>query len=142
MTVVALASTLFTGCAKDDPQPDTEEPVATQGSFSWTLSSGQTTTADSAHCYGSITTIYAFKNGNATTVEAALSSLSEGSYSISAATGNSFVYSNGSVTQNAVAGQLTISANAQNKVSGTFNLTLSGGPATSISGSFSDIPKR
>lgn len=134
---------IVVSCAKDDSTPDEEEPPATeQGSFIWTLSSGQNVSADSAHCYNSITTVYAFKNGNSNSIEANLSSLAVGSYSISSATGNTFSYISGSTTYDGVSGTFNVSASANNKLSGSFNVNLSGGPLTSISGNFSDIRKR
>lgn len=138
-----LTVSLMVSCAKDETSPEEEEPPVTNtGSFNWTLSSGQNFTADSAHCYSSITTIYAFKNGNSNSIEAALSSLGVGTYSFSPATGNSFDYTSGSTTYSGVSGTLNITANAGNKLSGSFNVNLSGGSLSSISGSFTDIQKR
>ena len=133
---------IISSCTKDENEPEEETPVVTdKGSFNWTLSSGQTANADSAHCYTSITTIYAFKNGNATSVEVNLSALSVGSYSISSSTGNSFSFVSGGTTYEGT-GSFNITANSGNKLSGNFNVTLTGGTLTSMSGSFQDILKR
>ena len=139
-----FASILFVAsCAKEEAAPEEEVPVVVnKGSFNWTLSSGQNVTADSAHCYTSITTIYAFKNGTTNSIEINLSALSVGSYSISSATGNAFSFVNGATTYDASAGTVNITANSGNKLSGNFTATLTGGAITSISGGFQDILKR
>lgn len=141
-TLIVTCAFLLGACAKEET-PEDEPPVQTDnGSFSWTLSSGQTVNADSAHCYNSINTIYAFKNGAANSIEVTLSALSVGSYSISSSTGNTFNFANGSTSYNGTSGSFAISANANNKLSGNFSVNITGGTLTSISGSFQDIAKR
>jgi hypothetical protein len=139
-SIILLGSVLFISCAKDEKEPEEETPVqVNKGSFSWTLSSGQTVNADSAHCYNSIDIIYAFKNGNSNSLEIDPSSLSAGSYTISSSTGNSLTFTSGSANYNATSGILNITSNSGNKLSGDFNVILSGGSATSMSGTFKDI---
>lgn len=134
---------ITTSCAKDETPEEEETPVPTdKGTFNWTLSSGQTVTADSAHSYQSITTIYAFKNGTTNSLEVTLSALSVGSYSISSSTGNTFNFVSGATSYNATSGSFNITANNGNKLSGNYNVTLSGGALTGMSGSFQDILKR
>lgn len=137
---VLLGMILFAACAKDEKEPEEETPVQTnKGTFSWTLSSGQTVNADSAHCYNSISIIYAFKNGNSNSIEIDPSSLSVGSYTISSSTGNSLAFTSGSTNYDATSGTLNITSNSGNKLTGNFNVNLSGGSLTSMSGTFKDI---
>lgn len=135
--LLLLPLMFLAACAKDDTKPDDEPAQQNQGSFTWLLSNGQSLSADSAYAFKSITTVYAFKGSN--NIEINLSSLSPGTYSISSATGNSFSYVNAGATSSGTAGNVVISANTANALSGSFSVSLSGGTLTSVTGSFNDI---
>ncbi|HOZ87735.1 MAG TPA: hypothetical protein PL029_08255 [Bacteroidia bacterium] len=141
--ILFASALLLVACAKDneEPEPDPTAP-GTQGSFTWQPSGGSTVTADSAYYYSQINTIFAFKNVNNTSVEIVLSSLSAGNYSFSSTTGNDFTFVNGSTTYTAGSGSINITSAANNKLSGNFNVGLSGGAITNMIGSFSDIPRK
>ena len=144
-SALIIASLLvFSNCAKEDePQPeDPENPVITAGQFTWKPGSAASVTADSAYYYSQFTTIYAFKNGYANMIEVNLSSLTAASYSLSSATGNALTFITASTTHTASSGSFNITAAANNKLSGNFSANLAGGSVTSITGSFTDIPKR
>jgi PBP1b-binding outer membrane lipoprotein LpoB len=139
---------IMSSCAKkeDSFEPDTsgntENPADNKGSFTWTTSSGQSVTADSAHYYSQFTTIFAFKNGTSNSIEMNLSALSLGTYSFSSTSGNAFAFVDGSTNYDASSGSLTITASANNRLSGSFNTNLTGGAITSLSGTFTDIKKK
>jgi len=82
---------LFNSCKKDDPLPE-ENPVVntTPPIFNWKLNNTTSLSSDSTFAYQNITTIFAYKGGNANSLEIELTSLNTGTYSISSATGNAF----------------------------------------------------
>lgn len=134
---------IFVTCKKDEePGPDTDDPGANPGQFSWKPGQGASVTADSAYYYPQFTTIYAFKNGSANMIEVNLSALSAGSYTLSSSSGNALTFVTNGTSHNAVSGSLNISAAGNNKLSGSFSASLSGGTITAITGSFTDIPRR
>lgn len=144
--LLSLSLLIFSGCQKDNADPKVDDPGTTapvnKGSFSWTPAGGSAITADSAHYYTSFTTIFAFKNGNATTFEINLSSLAVGAYTLSTATGNALTFVTASTTYTAHTGNVLITTNNGSKMSGTFNATLNGGSITGVSGQFTDILKK
>jgi hypothetical protein len=139
---------IISACAKkeDSFEPDTsgntENPADNKGSFIWTTSSSQSVTADSAFYYSQFTTIYAFKNGNANSIEMNLSALSLGTYSFSSTSGNTFAFVDGSTNYTASSGAVTITAVANNRLSGSYSTNLVGGAITSLNGTFTDIKKK
>jgi hypothetical protein len=145
---VIFCLVIITACAKkeDSFEPNTsgntENPADNKGSFTWTASTGQAVTADSAHYYSQFTTIFAFKNGNTNSIEVNLSALTPGTYSFSSTSGNAFAFVDGSTNYDASSGSLTITAAANNRLSGSFNTNLTGGTITSLSGTFTDIKKK
>lgn len=139
---------LVASCAKEEVTP--QDPgtggggggTTNKGTFKWTLSNGNTTTADSSVCYLQFTTLYAYKSGTLTTVEINLSDMSTGTYVLSPTTGNEFKYVSGSINSSASGGTVYLTNTANGKVSGNFNCAFTNTAVGSMSGSFSDVPMR
>ena len=133
--------TFFISCTKEEVEPD---PIASQskGNFNYSINGAALQKADSAVYYALNTTVYAYKNGTSTTFEINLSELIAGTYNISSATGNQFIYSTNAVDYYFTNGNFIISSNTNNKLAGSFNCSLSGGTITSATGNFSDLPRR
>ena len=133
--------TFFISCTKEEVEPD---PIASQikGNFNYSINGAALQKADSAVYYALNTTVYAYKNGTSTTFEINLSDLIAGTYNISSATGNQFIYSTNAVDYYFTSGNFIISSNTNNKLAGSFNCSLSGGLFTSATGSFSDLTRR
>ena len=138
---LSIGMTLFISCAKEEVEPD---PIASQskGSFNYSINGAALQKADSAVYYALNTTVYAYKNGTSTTFEINLSDLIAGTYNISSATGNQFIYTTNAVDYDFTGGNFIISSNTNNKLAGSFNCSLSGGTFTSATGNFSDLPRR
>lgn len=136
----------FTACKKKSSDPEPETTTTTTGGtpassgFTWTPNGGSATVADSAFYYQQYNTIHAYKNGNANHFEINLTALTVASYSIGSS--NALTYVMGTTYLGATSGQVNITANANNKLSGNFNTPLSGGSITSVTGQFVDIPKK
>lgn len=152
---VILCALIITSCKKksQDPEPDPASTTTTTGGtttgntnpspgFTFTPNGGSATVADSAFYYQQYKTIHAYKNGNANHFEINLSALTVTSYSIGSGTGNALTYVMGTTYLAATSGSLNITAAANDKLSGNFNTTLSGGSISSVTGQFVDIPKR
>ena len=133
--------TFFISCTKEEVEPD---PIASQikGNFNYSINGAALQKADSAVYYALNTTVYAYKNGTSTTFEINLSELIAGTYNISSATGNQFIYTTNAVDYYFTSGNFIISSNTNNKLAGSFNCSLSGGLFTSATGSFSDLTRR
>lgn len=139
----ATALLAFVTCKKDEePEPEDPNNPSSFGQFSWKPGSGASVTADSAYYYPQFTTIYAFKNGSANMIEVNLSSLAAAGYTLSSSSGNALTFVTNSITHNAVSGAFNITASANNKLSGNFSASLTGGTITAITGNFTDIPQR
>ena len=138
---LSIGMTFFISCAKEEVEPD---PIASQskGNFNYSINGAALQKADSAVYYALNTTVYAYKNGTSTTFEINLSELIAGTYNISSATGNQFIYSTNAVDYYFTNGNFIISSNTNNKLAGSFNCSLSGGTFTSATGNFSDLPRR
>ena len=136
-----IGISFFISCAKEEVEPD---PIASQskGNFNYSINGAALQKADSAVYYALNTTVYAYKNGTSTTFEINLSDLIAGTYNISSATGNQFIYTTNAVDYYFTSGNFIISSNTNNKLAGSFNCSLSGGTFTSATGNFSDLPRR
>ncbi|MCC6372668.1 MAG: hypothetical protein IT236_16815 [Bacteroidia bacterium] len=134
---------LFNSCKKDDPLPE-ENPVVntTPPIFNWKLNNITSLSSDSTFAYQNITTIFAYKGGNANSLEIELTALNTGTYSISSATGNAFTLVSGNVSHKASSGSVIITTNANNKLSGTVSVAFSTGTITTLTGDFTDVTKR
>lgn len=146
-TLLVVGSFVFTACKKKTSEPEPTSATTTGGTpavggFTWTPSGGAATVADSAFYYQQYNTIHAYKNGSANHFEINLTALTIASYSVTSSSGNALTYVMGTTYLAATSGQINITANAGNKVSGNFSTPLSGGSITSVSGQFVDIPKK
>jgi hypothetical protein len=140
-TILFSLSMLFFSCAKNKDEPEPVTPI-NRGNFNWQSNQGTQVKADSAYYFSQFTTIFAFKNGTNSSVEINLSSLALGSYSISSVTGNALTFVNGSSTYTAPSGYCNITGTSDNLLVGTFSVNLNGGTITSLSGNFSDLPRK
>jgi hypothetical protein len=144
---LSILSALFIiSCAKDKKEPEdpgSTTPVPTTPPyFSWTVSGGQTTVADSSFCYVSSNAVDAFRGGNSNSIEIRLSAFTTGTYVINSVSGNQLDYQLGTKVYTGSNGTVNITAATSSKITGNFNCSLSGGTITSISGTFADVPKR
>ena len=140
VTIVLFALTSLS-CSNDDDNAQAATPAATDG-FRWTDSSGSTVqTVDNPYVNGSFNTIFAVRSG-ATIYEINLTSTAVGTYALGGASLNALYYnSTGALPTsfNPTSGSVVITANANNKLTGTFTATGTGGGVTSVSGSFTNI---
>lgn len=137
---IVLFVTLMSSCSDADDATPTPVAAATTAGFTWT-ENGNTTvlTVDNPYASAQYKTIFALRSGT-TIYEINLTSLAPGTYSFSGGA-NSIYYNNnaGSGGFSATSGSVIITANANNKLSGTFTATGSGNGVTSVSGQFTDI---
>lgn len=127
-------------CAKEETLPDSPSTPANSANFSWTVN-GITTTADSAICYLQLTTVYAYKNGLAQTIELNLSDVISDTYPVNAVSGNEIKYVNGSSNLSVSSGTVIITNNSGSKLNGNFSGSFPSGGGT-ISGQFTDVAFR
>jgi hypothetical protein len=109
--------------------------------FSYNINGGGTTVADSATFNVANRTITSYKQGISKRIFIKTSSQLPGTYSFTS-TANTFYYIESIGTYYATSGYITITANANNKMSGSFSTGGTGGTSTTVSGNFKDIPKR
>ena len=148
LTAIAFGLLIFTGCAKDEDEPeDPNTTTTTTGGtvtydFKWTPNSGNTISANEAYYSTATNNIYAAKNGTANSVEIILPDFSTATYSITSTSGNSLEFLSNSVAYQATSGTVKITTNGGNKISGNFNVAFSSGTLTGLSGQFTDIPQK
>ena len=134
----------FMGCKKDEPAPvdpiDNTIQVGTIPGFTWTPAGGATIFADSSKCIGAFNNIIAYKKGNSNSVDIVLSSITVSTYSISSSLGNSFDFITAGTSYSGKSGTLSITANANGKLTGSFSTSLTGGTVTALTGEFINIP--
>lgn len=141
--LIALFATTSISCSDNDdttttPMPVT--PVASDG-FKWTENGGSTEqTVNNPYVSNQFKSIFATNTGGGTVYEINLTSIAVGTYDVMAS-GNAFYYRSTimSAAFAPTSGSVIITANANNKLSGTFTATGSGGGVTSVSGSFTNI---
>jgi hypothetical protein len=141
-TLFVTVALLLASCEKEEvtPDPQPNNPAPATSSFKWQINNGQVVTADSAYAYAQSFVLFAIKNSGAN-VQVNLSSMATGSYNISSSTGNQLTYSDASNEYEA-AGTFIISASSSTQMSGHFNCTFPGSSLSTITGTFSDVPKR
>ncbi len=108
--------------------------------FYYSKNSGPTIKADSAYFYPSTKTIIAYYQGITNRVIIKTSAQTIGVYGFTT-TANTCRYIEPLGSYNATSGSINISANASNKLSGSF-ISGGGGIAASISGNFKDISQK
>jgi len=140
LVVIAFFALTSISCSNDE---DTAKntPAVTDG-FKWTDSSGSTVqTVDNPYVNGSFNSVFAVRAG-VTIYEINLTSTAVGTYALGGSSSNALYYnSTGALPTsfNPTSGSVEITANANNKLTGTFTATGTGGGVTSISGSFTNI---
>lgn len=143
---LAVLCFALSACLQACSQNDTPTPSGpgnnnnnTDG-FSWKEDGGALVQADSAFWTsgGWGAGIRAYKGGMSRFFEINFSDAAPGSKSLA----QGFTYLNGNDTYNATAGTLTVADTAGGKLSGSFNVSLSGGSITAIEGTFTHLPAR
>lgn len=135
---------VISGCAKDEDEPEEENPTtpAATPKFTWTLGGGTLVTADDSYFVSEFSNIYASRT-NGMSVDINLSDLNTGNHIIAPSNGVTLEYASSSGTLNATSGSVVISENTGTSVSGTFTCNLSGsGVNSTIKGDFSKVPKK
>ncbi|MEY4876199.1 MAG: hypothetical protein RL708_1348 [Bacteroidota bacterium] len=147
LSISLLTVCFFTACKKKTTTPTTTTNTTTTAAALFTFTfNGATANADSAHAYATYHTMYAYKGAKNSTsgltddfFEIDLDNLNVGTHSQS--TTNALTYIKASGTSNvATAFSVNITANANNKMTGTFTATMTTGGA--MSGTFTDMPIR
>lgn len=141
LLIMLLAVTSFS-CSDNDDDAIVMPVSTSSNGFKWTDSSGSTVqTVDNPYANGSFKSIFAVRSG-ATIYEINLTSIAVGTYSLAGGTGNALYYnSTGTLPTgfSPTSGSVVITANADNKLTGTFTATGTGGGVTSVTGSFKNI---
>ncbi len=141
LLLIALFTITSFSCSKNEDAPPTPTvPLAGNG-FRWTENGGATEqTVNNPYASNQYKTIFATNTGAGTVYEINLTSIAPATYDIMAS-GNAFYYKSASMSAAFVptSGSVVITTNANNKLSGTFTATGSGGGVTSVSGSFTNI---
>ena len=140
--LMLILSVTLLSCSSDSDDNNSSQNPSTNGFLYAENGSATMTSVSSPYANNQYKSIFAVNNSN-TIIETNLTSLAEGSYTIDDAT-NFFAYLKPGTTGmwNGSAGTVTITANANNKLTGTFSITSGSGinDVTSLSGSFTDIP--
>jgi hypothetical protein len=140
--LAALFSLSITSCTNGDNNSSSNNTPATGADgFTWTDSSGATVqTVNNPYASSQYKTIFATITSGSTVYEINLTSIAVGTYNLSAS-GNALYYKNAAMSTafSPTSGTVVITANASNKLSGTFTATGSGGGITSVSGQFKNI---
>lgn len=134
----------FLACKKDDKPVDqtTSTPTTASFKFTWILGSAAEVTADDAYFVPAYSNIYASK-GSDKNVNILLEDLSIGTHTIAPSKGLTLDYTSGNSTLNATSGTVVITKNSGTLLSGNYNCSVSSGGVTStISGIFTDLPKK
>ncbi|SFA75792.1 hypothetical protein SAMN05660845_0398 [Flavobacterium swingsii] len=143
LLLIALLAITSISCSDDEDVvvvPVSATPVSGDG-FRWTDSSSSTEqTVNNPYANNSFKTIFATNTGSGTVYEINLTAIAVGTYDV-VASGNAFYYRSTTMSAAFVptSGSVVITANANNKLTGTFTATGSGGGVTSVSGSFTNI---
>lgn len=137
---------MMIACKKEDPEQSCGTcpvggSVNSTAGFSFTKNNGASITADSAFFIPVSRTIVAYYQGFAHKVNIKTSSLAAGTYSFTSSA-NTLSYTESTFTYIASGGSISITANANNKMSGSFVSNGSGGGVISLTGQFTDIPSK
>lgn len=143
LSIIALSVCVFTSCKKDSTAATSTNNTNGANTFTWTESSnsGTTLSADSAYATTTYKTIFVYKGNTSSRhfFEINLSSLAVGNYSF-ATSPNALAYKRPSTSSLivATAGNVNITTNANNTISGTGVATISS--TESINFSFTNLP--
>jgi hypothetical protein len=135
---LVIFTVAFSSCSKDDDD-SSATPTPTGDGFSWTENGGTTVnTAASATFSTQFKTLIAKDASNATVFEINLDGITPATYTVGAT--NAITYAGVSPFFIADAGNVIITTNASDKVSGTFQGTgTAAGGITSVTGTFTNI---
>jgi hypothetical protein len=143
LSMIALLAITSISCSKnDDPVAPVVPivPVAANG-FTWTQNGNTTVlTVDNPYVNGQFKSIFAVRAG-VTIYEINLTAITPGTYALGGTSSNSLFYNNtgASTSFSPTSGSVIITANVNNKLTGTFTATGTGDGTTSVSGSFTNI---
>ena len=144
-TVVVVFSIVLLSCKKQEPEQSCGTcPVggpSQSAGLTFTKNNGSSVTADSASFNSSFSTITAYYQGVTHRINIKTSSQLPGTYSFTTTT-NTLYYIEPSATYYATDGYINITSNANNKMSGNFTTSGTGGGYISVNGLFKDIPRR
>lgn len=145
LTTVIAAATL-SACKKEESKPTTTTPPATMDGFVWKEDGGTEITADSAFwtSWSNGTGVRAYKNGMANFFEInwdGAGNTSAGGKDLAAGKGLTFLKDRDTYT-NTAKETLTVKALGGDKLSGNFEVSVSGGSLKKLNGTFTNIPKR
>lgn len=154
--ILLFATLTIFSCAKDENPapvsnssgtPVTPPPPSSSGTFTWSEDGGAVITADSAFWVTGTwgTGIRVYKNGYDNFFEinwATQDNISVGT-KILEVSNYGFTFIKGSSTYSCSTDQnLNITASASNKIDGNFNVPVTGGTITTISATFTGLPKQ
>jgi hypothetical protein len=136
-------SIFFVSCKKDSDESRITTTNASDG-FRWKENSSTTfLTVNNPYASQQFKTIFATRTGAGagTIFEINLTSIAVGTYNFTASGTNAFYYNNNATggAFNAVSGSVIITANDNNKLTGTFSVTGTGNGVTSVTGEFVNI---
>lgn len=139
--LIALFSLTAISCSTEDAIGNLPIPGLGADGFTWVDSSGVTIqTVNNPYASNQFKTIFATITGGSTVYEINLTSIAVGTYNITAS-GNALYYKNAAMSApfSPTSGTVIITANASNKLSGTFVATGTGGGITTVTGQFKNI---
>ena len=141
-----MAAAVFSACKKEKDKPTTTTPPATMDGFVWKEDGGVQISADSAFwtSWSNGTGIRAYKNGMASFFEInwdGAGNTSTGGKDLAAGKGLTFLKDRDTYT-NTGKETLTITGSGSDKLSGSFEVAVSGGSIKKLNGTFTNIPKR
>lgn len=140
LVLIAFLAISTFSCSNNDDDVTAPIVTPTVNGFTWTDSnSTNVQTVNNPYATAQYKTIFAKNTGGATVFEINLTSLAVGTYSLASA--NALYYKNATMSASfsPTSGTVTITANANNKLSGTFTATGTGGGITSVTGQFTNI---
>lgn len=145
IVVVIFTFLVYVSCKKEPEQSCGTCPIGgnvnSSVGFSYVKKGGSTVYSDSASFNAASRTITSYKNGIATRVNIKTTSQGTGTYSFTTS-GNSISYTETTFTYIGSGGSINITSNTNNKMSGNFVSNGAGGGIISLTGQFTDIPKK
>jgi len=140
-SLVIFALLLNISCSKDDSSSSASgTPPGTSGFLYGENGAAATQTVDTPYASNPFNSVFAVNSGS-TVIEMNLSSIAIGSYTIDGTNAFTYIKPGQSNMFIGSAGTVDITANASNKLTGTFSITAGSGitGVTSVSGSFTNI---
>jgi hypothetical protein len=142
LAIIALIAVSTVSCSSSSNQtPTTNNPVAGNG-FSWRENDPASTTIQTAASTSFSTqfkTLIAKNAAGNTIFEINLTGTAPATYLFGSGTGNALAFTIPNPMFNATSGECVVTANTNNKISGTFKAFISGTGITRLYGTFTDI---